>query len=259
MFCVDCFGACKLKGGELSEDFYIHHSAFIIKKRGTLLSSDDYESRNQMVPASLLAAGVFDKPFLLEFKEAAIHGGLRIGGVENEFRGAATGMLFDVVEYSIELFLRWNRLAFSALFFFAIRLYVFLFPNISMQILVDGSSNLRGSFGVQFERERRSRRRHRLQGHSLFIARGDMLERKDNRGGYTDKLFVSKMLLQVFDGTIARVFHAINSVNFRFIPVFLAIKNIVNGYVLAVVLVIANVKHPGVLVNEPHLGIQMLL
>lgn len=31
MFCVDCFGACKLKGGELSEDFYIHHSAFFIK------------------------------------------------------------------------------------------------------------------------------------------------------------------------------------------------------------------------------------
>ena len=30
MFCVGCFGACKLKGGELSEDFYIHHSSFCI-------------------------------------------------------------------------------------------------------------------------------------------------------------------------------------------------------------------------------------
>ena len=72
-----------------------------------------------MVPASLLAAGVFDKPFLLEFKEAAIHGGLRIGGVENEFRGAATGMLFDVVEYSVELLFRRYRRTSFAFFFFA--------------------------------------------------------------------------------------------------------------------------------------------
>ena len=74
------------------------------------------------VPSSLLAAGVFDKPFLLEFKEAAIHGGLRVGGVGNEFRGAATGVLFDVVEYSIELLFRRNRRAFFAFFFFAFRL-----------------------------------------------------------------------------------------------------------------------------------------
>lgn len=39
MFYIDYFGACKLKGGELSEDFYIHHSAFIIKKRGALPNS----------------------------------------------------------------------------------------------------------------------------------------------------------------------------------------------------------------------------
>lgn len=61
-----------------------------------------------MVPADLLAAGKFDKPILLEFIEAAIHGALRKGGVGDELRGAATGMLFDVVEYSIELFFRWN-------------------------------------------------------------------------------------------------------------------------------------------------------
>ena len=30
MFYIYYFGACKLKGGELSEDFYIHHSSFII-------------------------------------------------------------------------------------------------------------------------------------------------------------------------------------------------------------------------------------
>lgn len=75
-----------------------------------------------MVPASLLAAGVFDKPFLLEFKEAAIHGGLRIGGVGNKFRGTATGMLFDVVEYGIKLLFRWYRRTFFAFFFFAFRL-----------------------------------------------------------------------------------------------------------------------------------------
>lgn len=162
--------------------FIILHSAFIIKKRGTLSSSDDYESRNQMVPASLLAAGVFDKPFLLEFKEAAIHGGLRIGGVENEFRGAATGMLFDVVE-----------------------------------------------------------------------------ERDNNGGGYTDKLFVSKMLFQVFDSTIAGVFDALNRVDFRFIPIFLTVKNLVYGDVLTVVFVIANVKHSGKLIDNLSLRFQGLL
>lgn len=126
---------------------------FIIKKRGTLPCSDDYESRNQMVSASLLAAGVFDKPFLLEFKEAAVHGGLRIGGVGNEFRGAATGMLFDVVEYSVKLLFRWHRRSFFALSIFAFQLYALFLFNIPMQILVNVGSNLRGSFGVQFERE----------------------------------------------------------------------------------------------------------
>lgn len=67
------------------------------------------------------------------------------------------------------------------------------------------------------------------------------------------------MLLYVFDGAIACVFQAIHRMDFRFISVFLTIKNIVNGYVLAVVLIIANVKHSGILVNEPHLGVQMLL
>ena len=81
-----------------------------------LIITHDYELWNQMVPASLLAAGVFDKPFLLEFKETAVHGGLRIGGVGYEFRGAATGMLFDVVEYSVELLFRWCRWTFFAFF-----------------------------------------------------------------------------------------------------------------------------------------------
>ena len=75
--------------------FILHSSFFILHSSFFILHSS---LSNRIVPASLFAAGVFDKSFLLEFKEATIHGGLRIGGVGNEFRGAATGMLFDVVE-----------------------------------------------------------------------------------------------------------------------------------------------------------------
>lgn len=38
MFCVGYFGACKLKGGELSEDFYIHHPIIASSKKGPLPS-----------------------------------------------------------------------------------------------------------------------------------------------------------------------------------------------------------------------------
>ena len=67
------------------------------------------------------------------------------------------------------------------------------------------------------------------------------------------------MLFHIFDCTIAGVFDAINRVDFRFIPVFLTIKDIVYGDVLTVVLVIANVKHSGKLIDNLALRLQRLL
>jgi len=48
-------------------------------------------------------------------------------------------------------------------------------------------------------------------------------------------------------------------VDFRFIPVFLTIKDIVYGDVLTVVFVVANVKHSGKLINNLALRFQGLL
>ena len=67
------------------------------------------------------------------------------------------------------------------------------------------------------------------------------------------------MLFQIFDSTISCVFNAINCMDFRFIPIFLTIKNLIYGYVLAVVLVIANVKHSGILIDNLDLRFQRLL
>lgn len=67
------------------------------------------------------------------------------------------------------------------------------------------------------------------------------------------------MLFQVFDCTIAGVFDALNRVDFRFIPIFLTVKNLVYGDVLTVVLVIANVKHSGILKDNLALCFQGLL
>lgn len=104
-----------------------------------------------MVPAAFFAAGVFDKCLLLEFIEAAVHGGLRIGGMGDDFRGPATGMLFDVIEYGVKLLFRWDRLAFLALFFFVFWLHSLLLFKIPTQILVNGGCYLRGFFGIQLE------------------------------------------------------------------------------------------------------------
>jgi hypothetical protein len=67
------------------------------------------------------------------------------------------------------------------------------------------------------------------------------------------------MLFQVFDSTIAGVFDAINRVDFCFIPIFLTVKDLVYGDVLAVVFVVANVKHSGKLIDNLALRFQGLL
>ena len=118
---------------------------------------------------------------------------------------------------------------------------------------------MRISLGVQIEREGRFCPRHIIHDHSFPIARGDVLERDEVGRGDTNKILVPEELDQILDRAIAGVFDAAHRIDIRLVPVLLAIEDVVNGYVLAVIVPVAHINHSGVLINDPDLRFQRLL
>ncbi|VDO05632.1 unnamed protein product [Haemonchus placei] len=116
---------------------------------------------------------------------------------------------------------------------------------------------MRVSLGVQIEREGCFRPGHGLHDQGRSVARGDVLEWDHEGAGYADKLIVPDELDQILDGAKAGVFNAAHRIDIRLVPVLLAIEDVVNGYVLAVAPV-ANIKHSGILTNDPDLRFQRL-
>ena len=95
--------------------------------------------------------------------------------------------------------------------------------------------------------------------HQMAILDHGVLVANDNGGGYTDKLLVTKMLLHMLDGAIAGEHTTVRCIDIRVVALFLAIKDIVNGNMSAVVVFIANIDQPYVLVNGFGFKFQRLL
>ena len=212
----------------------------------------------QVVSAPFLASGVFDKPPLFELEQAPVHRGLRIGRVGLEFRGAAAGVLPDVAEHGVELPFRRDRQTSLALSVLAVCPPAIRGLLACAQVLLNGGGGMRVSLGVQIESEGRFRPGHVLHDKRLPVARGDVLEWDHEGAGYADKLIVPDELDQILDGAKAGVFNAAHRIDIRLVPVLLAIEDVVNGYVLAVVAPVANIKHSGILTNDPDLRFQRL-